>query len=129
VGINITRYLSIVEKTILKWNLQIDCEDMNCTELAEDKSTISGFCTTVVIFKVLVAMSMKMNVFWDVAQCNPVETDRRFRGAYCLHHQGDNGGSKHLRNIGQFVPNYTVQLPRRQSSSVLSLIILNLRVP
>jgi hypothetical protein len=30
--------------------------------------------------------SMKMAVFWDVAPCSPVETDRRFRGAYCLHH-------------------------------------------
>jgi hypothetical protein len=30
-----------------------------------------------------------VTVFWDVAPCSLVETDRRFRGAYCLHHQGD----------------------------------------
>jgi hypothetical protein len=29
------------------------------------------------------------NVFWDVAPCSLVETDRRFSGAYCLHHQGN----------------------------------------
>jgi hypothetical protein len=28
-------------------------------------------------------------VFWDVDPCSHVEVDRRFRGAYCLHHQGD----------------------------------------
>jgi hypothetical protein len=32
------------------------------------------------------------DVFWHVAQCSLLETDRRFREAYCLHHPG----SKHL---------------------------------
>jgi hypothetical protein len=32
---------------------------------------------------------MKMAVFWVVAQCNLVQIDRRFRGACCIHHQGD----------------------------------------
>jgi hypothetical protein len=30
----------------------------------------------------------KMDVFWDVALYSLVETDRRFRGAYCIHYQG-----------------------------------------
>jgi hypothetical protein len=34
---------------------------------------------------------MKMALFWDVASYSLVSTDRRFRGAYCLHHQGDAG--------------------------------------
>jgi hypothetical protein len=34
--------------------------------------------------------------FWDAAPRSLVETDRRFRGAYCLHHHGSDGGSKHL---------------------------------
>jgi hypothetical protein len=29
-----------------------------------------------------------MTVFWDNAPYSLVEVDRRFRGAYCLHHQG-----------------------------------------
>jgi hypothetical protein len=41
-----------------------------------------------------------MTVFWDVAPCSLVEVYRRFRGACCLHHQGNE---------------YTAQHPRRQS--------------
>jgi hypothetical protein len=39
---------------------------------------------------------MKMAVFWDVAPCSLVDTDRRFRGAYYLYHQSHDGGSKLL---------------------------------
>jgi hypothetical protein len=28
-------------------------------------------------------------VVWDVAPCDLVDIDQRFRGAYCLHNQGD----------------------------------------
>jgi hypothetical protein len=35
------------------------------------------------------AASVKMAVFWVVGSCSLVETCRRFRGADCLHHQGD----------------------------------------
>jgi hypothetical protein len=38
-------------------------------------------------FKVLTVMSMKMDVFWEVALYSLVDIDRRFRGAYCLFHQ------------------------------------------
>jgi hypothetical protein len=39
-------------------------------------------------FQVLTAASVKMAAFWDIAPYNPVELDRHFRGACCLHHQG-----------------------------------------
>jgi hypothetical protein len=39
--------------------------------------------------QVLMASSIKMAIFWGVAPCNLLDTDRHFRGAYCLHHQGD----------------------------------------
>jgi hypothetical protein len=39
-------------------------------------------------FQVLAATSMKMAVVWDVTSCTLVDNDRRFRGSYCLHHQG-----------------------------------------
>jgi hypothetical protein len=32
---------------------------------------------------------MKMKTFWDFAPCSLVEVYRRFRGACCLHSQGD----------------------------------------
>jgi hypothetical protein len=35
--------------------------------------------------QVLTAASMKKNVYWDVAPCSLVETDRSFRCAYSLH--------------------------------------------
>jgi hypothetical protein len=35
-------------------------------------------------FQVLTAASLKMTVFWDVESCKLIETDRRFRGVYCL---------------------------------------------
>jgi hypothetical protein len=51
-------------------------------------------------YQVLTAASIKMSVFWIVAPCILVEVFRRFKGACCLHHQGDHRsdvrGSKHL---------------------------------
>jgi hypothetical protein len=32
---------------------------------------------------------LKFIVFWDVLPCSKIDVDRRFRGACCLHHQGD----------------------------------------
>jgi hypothetical protein len=59
-----------------------------------------------------------MKICWDVAPCSLVEIDRRFRGVYCLHHQGDdNGNTKLFRNVGKLLPDCTAQNPRRQSSS------------
>jgi hypothetical protein len=40
-------------------------------------------------FQVLTAASTKIRAFWDIASCNLVRVDRRFRYTYCLHHQGD----------------------------------------
>jgi hypothetical protein len=37
----------------------------------------------------LTAAIMKLIVFWDVAPYSLVEIVRRFRGAYCLHYQGE----------------------------------------
>jgi hypothetical protein len=40
-------------------------------------------------FELLTVLSMNMAVFWVVAPCRLVWVYRRFRGLYCLHHQGD----------------------------------------
>jgi hypothetical protein len=32
---------------------------------------------------------MKITAFWDIVPSSLVEVDRRFRGVYCLHHQGN----------------------------------------
>jgi hypothetical protein len=48
-----------------------------------------------------------MTVFWDVASCSMVEIDWRFRNAYCQGNGPDDGGYKHLWNVGQFLRYYT----------------------
>jgi hypothetical protein len=35
------------------------------------------------------ATNLKMTVVWDVATYSLIDIDRRFRGSYGLHHQGD----------------------------------------
>jgi hypothetical protein len=50
------------------------------------RSSIS-WLERVVSFQVLTATSMKMTVFWDVASCSLIETDRRF-STYRLRRQG-----------------------------------------
>jgi hypothetical protein len=40
-------------------------------------------------FQVLMEVSMKMTVFWDVTPCSLVDVYQHFRGACCLHHKGD----------------------------------------
>jgi hypothetical protein len=45
--------------------------------------------TAVQIYRVLIAVNVKTTAFWDTASCNLEEVHRHFRGAYCLHHQGD----------------------------------------
>jgi hypothetical protein len=66
------------------------------------------------------AASMKMTVFWDVASCSLV----------------DDGGSKHLRNVSERLPDYMVQHPKdsrlhqvnvvaKYSEQVLTIIFSN----
>jgi hypothetical protein len=49
---------------------------------------ITGDKIWVVRFQVLMAASMKIKAFWDIAPCS-LKVHQCFRSAYCLHHQGD----------------------------------------
>jgi hypothetical protein len=72
--------------------------DLNTLSLGEK---IKEYQQNYVRFQVLMAASMKIRAFWDIAPCS-LGVDRHFRGAYCLHHQGegggddDDGGSTHI---------------------------------
>jgi hypothetical protein len=49
--------------------------------------------------QVFTATRTKMTIFRNVVPCSLVDTNRRFRGAYSLHHQSDrpdDGSSKHI---------------------------------
>jgi hypothetical protein len=57
--------------------------------------------------EVLTAASMKMAVLLIVVPCNTVVWAT----------SPDDGGSKHLWNVGKILPDYTTQKPRRRPSS------------
>jgi hypothetical protein len=42
-----------------------------------------------IYFQVRPTNLLRMRAFWDIAPCSLVGVDRRFKGAYCPHHQGD----------------------------------------
>jgi hypothetical protein len=52
------------------------------------------------VYKItIIYCSLKMAVFWDIAQCSLVEIYRRFRRPYSLNRQGDrpdDRGSRYL---------------------------------
>jgi hypothetical protein len=62
-----------------------------------------------------------MNVFWDIAPCSLAEVDWRFRGSYCVRHQGNDYGPKdgqstNLWNVGLVQRDNTALYPRRLPS-------------
>jgi hypothetical protein len=77
--------------------------------------------------QVLTAATMKIIVFWDIGPWGLVEIDRRFRSAYCLPHQGDIY-NKHLWNIYEFLPEYTVQFPRGQPVLMMIMLIIMVHI-
>jgi hypothetical protein len=59
-------------------------------------------------FKVLTAASMMFRVvFWDILPCKMI-VDRRFRGAYWLHHQGTSVDNHFTR---EYIPEDTSEHP------------------
>jgi hypothetical protein len=63
-------------------------------------------------FQVLTATHMKMAIFWVLVPRSLVQVYQHFKVACCLHHQGNDGGSKQV-----LLPDYTVKQPRRKPSS------------
>jgi hypothetical protein len=58
-------------------------------------------------------MLLKMRAVWDTVPCSFAGVDRRFIGAYRLHHlRPDDTGSTHLWNVG-LPQDYTELYPRR----------------
>jgi hypothetical protein len=44
---------------------------------------------SIVTVDVCMHITLNMTGLWDIAPCSLHDVDRRFRRAYCLHHQGD----------------------------------------
>jgi hypothetical protein len=56
-----------------------------------------NFSNSVRDFQVLMAARIKMRALWDIVPCILVGLDRRFRFAYCLHHQASETSSIPMR--------------------------------
>jgi hypothetical protein len=76
------------------------------------------------IFQVLMAI-MKVIAFWDASPCSLIEVDWCFRGAYCLHHQGNEAlmiEEVHISKMSSLLQwDYMALYPRRLSSSFRNL--------
>jgi hypothetical protein len=61
----------------------------------QNYTALSPFPSTITSIKL---KDEKLTILWNVQPYSIVETDRRFRGAYCLHHHDDpdNGGNKNI---------------------------------
>jgi hypothetical protein len=75
----------------------IECSKIMCEKNESDKAQGNWLVSNIrnsmlktvftqVRFQILTAASIRMTAFWETAPYNLVEVDRRFRGAYCLHH-------------------------------------------
>jgi hypothetical protein len=72
---------------------------------------------------------MKTAFFWDATVCSLVDIDCYFRGAYCPHHQSDDGGNIHQTKKLRSQPFYTknklevlipiLEVPYLQTTSTL----------
>jgi cephalosporin hydroxylase len=82
-------------------------------ERGEDEVTVltvlvyvSGHVYVSAIVRFQVLKAVKITAFWNIAPCTVVEVGRRFGGSYCLYHQSDGGGGKHLCNASQLLQDY-----------------------
>jgi hypothetical protein len=55
-------------------------------------------------FQALTAANVKMTAFWDIEPRSLVEVTRRFRGAYCVHHQGDETSMYFNETTWRYIP-------------------------
>jgi hypothetical protein len=82
-------------------------------------------------FEILIAVTTKSTIFWNVTPCSPSEFYQAFGGTYFLHLHGrkvysdllvavvcllidpEDGGSIFIRKLGKLPQGYTVSYPRR----------------
>jgi hypothetical protein len=103
VGLHLMEIRSII---VRQNELLITCSTIFITQdnVSKEQRKFSRFCkvpiyctmnscfqskATNLRFHVLTVASMKMKAFWGIAPYSLVEVDRRFRGAYCTHNQGN----------------------------------------
>jgi hypothetical protein len=69
-----------------------------------------------------------MMVVWVIAPYSLVEVDRRFRGAYCLHHHPDDGIRTDLRETGLGGVDWIRLAQDRDPWRAVVSVVMNIRV-
>jgi hypothetical protein len=74
---------------------------------------------------------LKMTALRDVTPCDPVAVYRSSEAPAAstigatkqlLHHHPDDGGKKHLRNVGKLLMDYTTQQSRRRPTFIIASV-------
>jgi hypothetical protein len=73
-------------------------------------------------FKIFTAISVHVVVFWVLTSCNDVVGCQRFEGPCCLHLQGEDKGTKVLRNDCILPHHYTEPQPPKKLISVYLML-------
>jgi hypothetical protein len=68
------------------------------------------------IFEVLTEVTMEITVFLDTTSCSRVEIYQHGTITYYLYFYPEDGESRWFRNIGKYLPDYTMSHPRRHSA-------------
>jgi hypothetical protein len=71
---------------------------------------------------VLTPTSVNVHVFRSIAPCNLVYINRRFRVVYCFCKHSEGHWMAAVSNVGQYLPDYTAQHPRRQTSATSQVV-------
>jgi hypothetical protein len=70
---------------------------------------------------------MKVKAFWDVMPRILVEVDRRFRGVYCLHHQGGEIHRPDDETTRRYIPEgYHIHTRLRENLKYYNCIIVTI---
>jgi hypothetical protein len=63
-------------------------------------------------------VSLKFRISWNEAPCSHVEVDRRFRGAYCLHHPSEKSVNFNV-TIRHYIPEDCENLKSHKNEFIL----------
>lgn len=83
---------------VKKGSLTPCCKNLACYDIYCNALDLGRFFGIIYIYKCYNNYKM-MPVFLDVALCSTEDTDECLRGAYCLLHCPDNGGSKNSEKL------------------------------
>jgi hypothetical protein len=88
-AVDLITYLAPRLRVSKSYTSSSPCASVVCSGAALPLFRPSNIVDPICIPKLRTYIIVKFRVFWDVVPCRHIEVDRRFRGGYCLHHQGN----------------------------------------